>query len=210
MGERGADHTRCGRPGRDRCDVRARRGGRSRAGALGFTTSRTWAHRTSLGEQIGTLRASTDEVLGIAAALRRAGTGVVQLISDVYQSADDELVAARARAARPHRARGRPSAELHRAAERRDARPLPRAARRRSGSGTPRARTSGRRSRCVRSACCSASPAASARCAFCPTLPRAARPAARRAGRRTAQRRTSAARILAEHARASPQPTSRR
>ena len=64
-----------------------------RAGALGFTTSRTYVHRTSRGQQIGTLRASTDEVLGIAAALRRAGTGVIQLISDAYQSTDDELVA---------------------------------------------------------------------------------------------------------------------
>ncbi len=64
-----------------------------RAGAMGFTTSRTYVHRTSRGQQIGTLRASADEVLGIAAALRRAGSGVVQLISDAYQSTDDELVA---------------------------------------------------------------------------------------------------------------------
>jgi N-acyl-D-aspartate/D-glutamate deacylase len=64
-----------------------------RAGALGFTTSRTYVHRTSRGQQIGTLRASAAEVLGIAAALRRAGAGVVQLISDAYQSTDDELVA---------------------------------------------------------------------------------------------------------------------
>ncbi len=60
---------------------------------LGFTTSRTYVHRTSRGEQIGTLRAGADEVLGIAAALRRAGAGVIQLISDAYQSTDDELVA---------------------------------------------------------------------------------------------------------------------
>jgi N-acyl-D-aspartate/D-glutamate deacylase len=64
-----------------------------RAGALGFTTSRTYVHRTSRGQQIGTLRAGADEVLGIATALRRVGTGVVQLISDAYQSTDDELVA---------------------------------------------------------------------------------------------------------------------
>ena len=63
------------------------------AGALGFTTSRTYVHRTSRGQQIGTLRAGADEVLGITAALRRAGTGVIQLISDAYQSTDDELVA---------------------------------------------------------------------------------------------------------------------
>jgi N-acyl-D-aspartate/D-glutamate deacylase len=60
---------------------------------MGFTTSRTYVHRTSRGAQIGTLKASAEEVLGIAAALRRAGSGVVQLISDVYQSTDDELVA---------------------------------------------------------------------------------------------------------------------
>jgi len=64
-----------------------------RAGALGFTTSRTWLHRTSDGTQIGTLTAAPDEVLGIAAALQRAGTGVIQLISDAYQTTDDALVA---------------------------------------------------------------------------------------------------------------------
>jgi N-acyl-D-aspartate/D-glutamate deacylase len=64
-----------------------------RAGAMGFTTSRTYVHRTSRGQQIGTLRANADEVLGIATALRRAGSGVIQLISDAYQSTDDELVA---------------------------------------------------------------------------------------------------------------------
>ena len=63
-----------------------------RAGALGFTTSRTYVHRTSRGQQIGTLRAGADEVLGIAGALRRTGSGVIQLISDAYQSTDDELV----------------------------------------------------------------------------------------------------------------------
>ena len=51
-----------------------------RAGAMGFTTSRTFVHRSSRGEQIGTLKASADEVLGIAAALQRVGIGVVQLI----------------------------------------------------------------------------------------------------------------------------------
>lgn len=91
MGERGADHrVRAGEA--DIAEMSALAEAAVRAGALGFTTSRTWAHRTSLGEQIGTLTASAEEVLGIAAALKRAGTGVVQLISDVYQSDDDELV----------------------------------------------------------------------------------------------------------------------
>src|SRR6266851_5541304 len=91
MGDRGADHT--ARADADEIASMSRMAEAAvRAGALGFTTSRTWAHRTSLGEQIGTLTASTEEVLGVASALTRAGLGVVQLISDVYQSADDELV----------------------------------------------------------------------------------------------------------------------
>jgi N-acyl-D-aspartate/D-glutamate deacylase len=92
MGERGADHTE--RATADDIDAMSRLCEAGiRAGALGFTTSRTWVHRTSTGESIGTLTAATDEVLGIADALTRAGTGVIQLISDAYQSDDDDLVA---------------------------------------------------------------------------------------------------------------------
>ena len=92
MGERGADHLV--RANEDEIEEMSRLAEEAlRAGALGFTTSRTWAHRTSLGASIGTLTASTEEVLGIASALTRVGRGVMQLISDVYQSGDDELVA---------------------------------------------------------------------------------------------------------------------
>ena len=92
MGDRGADHTM--RASADEIDAMSRLAEEAvLAGALGFTTSRTFAHRTSIGEQIGTLTAAAEEVLGIAGALRRLGTGVVQLISDVYQSRDDDLVA---------------------------------------------------------------------------------------------------------------------
>jgi N-acyl-D-amino-acid deacylase len=92
MGERGAEHTTRATEDdiaemTDLCEAGIR------AGALGFTTSRTTAHRTSFGQQIGTLTAGANEVLGIASALRRAGTGVVQLISDAYQSTDLDLVA---------------------------------------------------------------------------------------------------------------------
>ena len=92
MGDRGADVTAVASESEiaqmsELCEAAIR------AGALGFTTSRTYVHRTSRGEQIGTLRASADEVLGIAAALRRSGAGVIQLISDAYQSTDDALVA---------------------------------------------------------------------------------------------------------------------
>ncbi len=92
MGERGADHaTRADADEiadmADLCEEGLR------AGALGFTSSRTTAHRTSRGEQICTLTASTEEVLGISSALRKTGSGVMQLISDAYQSPDLDLVA---------------------------------------------------------------------------------------------------------------------
>ncbi len=91
MGERGADNMAVANA--DEIDMMSQLCEAGiRAGALGFTTSRTWAHRTSTGQQIGTLNAAADEVMGVASALRRAGTGVVQLISDVYQSIDDDLV----------------------------------------------------------------------------------------------------------------------
>jgi N-acyl-D-aspartate/D-glutamate deacylase len=52
------------------------------AGALGFTSSRTVQHRTSKGEPTPTLTAAEDELRGIAAGLRRAGAGVMEMISD--------------------------------------------------------------------------------------------------------------------------------
>ena len=90
MGERGADHLEVPTEGELEEMARQVREAMT-AGAIGFATSRTEVHRTSTGANIGTLSASEVELLTIAHALRDAGAGVVQLISDLYQTPDDEL-----------------------------------------------------------------------------------------------------------------------
>ena len=60
------------------------------AGALGFTSSRTKNHRTLKGAYTPSLRAGHDELVGIAEGLRRAGAGVLQMVSDL-DPLDDEL-----------------------------------------------------------------------------------------------------------------------
>ncbi len=61
------------------------------AGALGFSTSRTYVHRSRSGDTIGTLSATEAELMGAARALKTAGRGVIQLISDAYLTPDDEF-----------------------------------------------------------------------------------------------------------------------
>ncbi len=105
MGERGADHQQ--HPDAAEIAEMARLTEEAlHAGALGFTTSRTFVHRSRSGENIGTLDAGRAELLGIAQALQRTGKGVIQLISDAYLTADDafadrelDLIADLARAA---------------------------------------------------------------------------------------------------------------
>lgn len=54
----------------------------ARAGAIGFSTSRTLNHRTIKGDPTPSLRATEAELTGIALGLRDAGRGVMELISD--------------------------------------------------------------------------------------------------------------------------------
>jgi N-acyl-D-aspartate/D-glutamate deacylase len=53
-----------------------------RAGAVGFSTSRTLNHRTKGGTPTPSLRATEEELTQIALGLRDAGHGVIELISD--------------------------------------------------------------------------------------------------------------------------------
>jgi len=61
-----------------------------RAGALGFSTSRTLNHKTLDGKHIPTLRAEEAELTAIAHAMRVAGAGWLQIVSD-FEDQDAEF-----------------------------------------------------------------------------------------------------------------------
>ena len=81
MGERGADHA-----ARPTDDEIARMGQLLEeglaAGAFGFTTSRTPKHRAADGRPTPSLTAEHAELAGLALAMKRAGTGLIQVNSD--------------------------------------------------------------------------------------------------------------------------------
>ena len=56
-----------------------------RAGAIGFSTSRTLNHKTVKGDPTPSLRATEAELTGIAQGMKDAGTGVFEMISDFNQ-----------------------------------------------------------------------------------------------------------------------------
>jgi N-acyl-D-aspartate/D-glutamate deacylase len=53
-----------------------------RAGAFGFSTSRTISHKSLTGEYTPTLRATEVELMGLAMGLRDAGSGFIEIVSD--------------------------------------------------------------------------------------------------------------------------------
>jgi N-acyl-D-aspartate/D-glutamate deacylase len=104
MGERGA-RLEAATPA-DIAQMRALTADAMRAGAIGFSSSRTAIHRTAKGTPTPSLRAAEDELLGIAHGLADAGSGVIELISDFdTPNLDDEFAMIR----RVAEAAGRPT-----------------------------------------------------------------------------------------------------
>ncbi|HSL59695.1 MAG TPA: amidohydrolase family protein, partial [Acidimicrobiales bacterium] len=91
MGERGADHAEV--PTADEIGEMGRLTVEAlRAGALGFSTSRTKKHRAADGRFTPSLTSGADELLGIAEALGAAGLGVLQANSDFGEPVELELL----------------------------------------------------------------------------------------------------------------------
>jgi N-acyl-D-aspartate/D-glutamate deacylase len=100
MGERGADHQQ--HPSVAELDAMATLAEQAlHAGALGITTSRTVKHRARDGRYTPSLTAAEPELFAIAAALRRAGKGVLEVNSDFGDGDFATLRAACEAAGRP-------------------------------------------------------------------------------------------------------------
>ena len=100
MGERGADHAAVPK------DEEIAQMGELleealRAGALGFTTSRTIKHRAADGRSTPSLSAGEPELFGLASAMKRAGRGVIEVNSDFGPDEFEILRAAAQVADRP-------------------------------------------------------------------------------------------------------------
>ncbi|MBS0470777.1 MAG: amidohydrolase family protein [Proteobacteria bacterium] len=83
MGERGAQLEAATET--DIAEMRRITADAMRAGALGFSTSRTLNHKTVKGDPTPSLRATEAELTGIALGIKDAGSGVIEMISDFNQ-----------------------------------------------------------------------------------------------------------------------------
>jgi len=82
MGDRGADHD--SQPTPEEIDRMGRLAAEGiEAGALGFTTSRTVAHKSVDGRHTPSLTAGAEELLGIARAIGATGKGVFAAVADL-------------------------------------------------------------------------------------------------------------------------------
>jgi len=88
MGERGA--RRDPSTAEDNAMMARLAGEAVRAGALGFSTSRTLNHRTSTGDFTPTLKTGEDELTAVARAMRSQGRSVLQFVLDL-SSIDEDL-----------------------------------------------------------------------------------------------------------------------
>lgn len=80
MGQRGADRAPATKADCERMAALVREG--MAAGALGVSTSRTFFHRSSDGKSTPSFEAAEEELMAMAGALKAAGRGVMQLITD--------------------------------------------------------------------------------------------------------------------------------
>jgi N-acyl-D-aspartate/D-glutamate deacylase len=87
MGQRGADREPATEQDRQRMAELTAEG--LRAGALGFSTSRTLNHKSADGKHIPTLRAEEAELTAIAHAMRDTGIGWMQIVSDFQDQAGE-------------------------------------------------------------------------------------------------------------------------
>jgi N-acyl-D-aspartate/D-glutamate deacylase len=88
MGQRGADREPATEQDRQRMAQLTAEG--LRAGALGFSTSRTLNHRAADGRHIPTLRAEEAELTAIAHAMLETAAGWIQIVSD-FEDQDGEI-----------------------------------------------------------------------------------------------------------------------